>query len=146
MSTKFNTTYFPEDIVRDGVGGCCHDFAFALQQRTGWPLLVLWKQPVIDEYTLFFKPWPVHIALRAPNGQAVDVEGPHAIDDLIDLYKALKEGTITWDVYPDLDAYTVAMAGAEYGDVMLPRSHGNEAAEKVIAASPTFLALIDTLR
>jgi hypothetical protein len=141
----FDTTYFEESLVRDGVGGCCHDFALALHRRTGWPLVVVWKQPVIDAFTICHKPSLLHVALRAPDGRAVDIEGAHDVDAMVASYAAASRCEATWDAYPDVDAYVAALDGAAFGDMMLPRERGIEAAERVIAAAPRFLALVAEL-
>jgi len=135
--TPVRTEYFSEDIVRDAVGGCCHDFAFAVHRRTGWPIGCLWKDPIVDEYTLSRHPMPIHLFCVTPDGRAVDAEG---LTDLAELprHRIERHGTeAQWARVAEEEHYAARLA---------PREYRIEAAEKVIAGSDRFLALLEEMR
>jgi len=145
--TAVRTEYFPEDIVRDAVNGCCHDFAFAVHRRTGWPIACLWKDAIIDEYTLVRDPEPVHVFCVTPDGRAIDAEGLTDLAGLPGVYCEFEK---------DLPRYRVQRHGTEadwvkdieeehHASRLDPRDHRIAAAERVIAGSERFVALLDEL-
>lgn len=141
-----NTTYFPENIVRDAVGGCCHDLAYALHKRTGWPIaLLLEYRPGTDGYD--DQHLPKHVFCIAPNGQGVDAEGTHRICDMKTLYTDpfRKDRTLSLKVFTDEACLIRFISDIPDANYILPRAHGTAAAEASIRKSPNFLMLIQSL-
>ena len=143
---EYRTDYFSGEIVRQATGGCCHDFAFALSRRTGWKVCGLWRDPVIDRYTLSHRPAFLHAFCLAPDGSAVDVEGVHTIDQLKTLYSEKDARPLRLQIFESESGWTRAMEEAGYEWELALKDYKLAAAEKVIASSPKFLALIEELK
>lgn len=146
---KFNTTYFDEETVRLGIGGCCHDFAIALHRRKGWKLACLWQLPSKHPNALIMDRMPMHVFCILPDGRGIDIEGP---DDI----EAIKKRFIGWrtdneyqvETYLTEKAYEKVILDEPCGSThtLAPREHGIAGAEKVIKESKKFLALLDELK
>jgi hypothetical protein len=145
---RYDTTYFPENIVRDGVCGCCHDFAVALHRKTKWPIAALWSVPLTGPKAMFHDPMPVHVFCVAPDGRCVDIEGAHAREELIERYTLQADRPRRYELHGDEDAWAAACQRSrdEMVQNMAPQSHRIKAATHVIAGSPEFLALVQTLK
>lgn len=146
MKGLLRTEYFPEEVVRDAVGGCCHDFALALHRRTGWPVAAVWKDPVGDGHDISMDPRPVHVFCVEPGGRAVDAEG---VADLEAARKAYcGHSPDIWryriEVHGDEAAWEAVTADGEAA-ALAPRERGIAGAGSVMDASEAFLALIDRL-
>ena len=136
------SAYFAPDDARLAVSGCCHDFALALSRMTGWRLAVLQRLPAGDGFDLSDCPVPVHVFCVTPDGLAVDAEGA---GDPAALMRRWDTGRGRWfstEEFEDEAAYAAAMAGGP----LAPREHGTQAAARLIAASPAYLALVEGLR
>jgi hypothetical protein len=147
----FDTRYFPEQTVRDAVGGCCHDFALALHRRTGWMLACIWKDQIPDRFTICSRPVPSHMFCIMPDGRGVDAEGVADISDILGRYDdQSRPNRQRLETYEDESAYREAVQRLEDEDfdahVLRPREHGIKAADAVIADSREFLELVDSLR
>lgn len=143
---KFITDYFPENIVRDAVGGCCHDFAYAVHRRTGWQIGVLWRTPIIDQYTINPNSLAIHLFCIAPDGRAVDVEGANSFDYIHKVYDTDHEPErYSIRTYNDEQEVTADFDREDFMQLW-PRDHGIEAADRVIDQSPAFLRLLENLK
>ena len=139
-----DTTYFMEHIVRDGVGRCAHDFAYALSEMTGWKIGVLWQEREKASRKI-----PVHIFCIAPNGQSVNVEGARSIDRLKEIYGDpyfRADRKLTFASYNTITDFTAAMANNTYANSLKPHNHSIATTRSIIAATPKFLQLIGTLK
>lgn len=139
-----DTTYFMEHIVRDGVGRCAHDFAYALNEITGWKIGVLWQDREKASRKI-----PVHIFCIAPNGQSVNVEGAKSIDRLKEIYGDpyfRADRKLTFASYNTIVDFSAAMANNTYAQSFRPHDHSIAATRSIIAATPKFLQLLATLK
>jgi hypothetical protein len=152
QKNPLSTDYFDEKTVRDGVSGCCHDFALAVHRRTGWRIGVLWHTWPKPEkpYDLYFSPLVSHVFCVAPDGRAVDVEGVFEIDALIKRWardeRDLKRLSVVY--HDDQASYDASLEKAESAENqrMMGRDFRIEAAESVIAKSAAFLELLASLQ
>ena len=143
---SYDTTYFPESIVRDGVNGCCHQVAYALHARTGWPIGVLWRDPVDDGHMIFREPEPIHVFCLAPDGRAVDIEGARLQADLIARWRlsARRHKALRIEGYVDIAQYEHAMN--ESWPMLIPSAFAVRCADAELTKSETFLKLVAELR
>ena len=145
--TPVNTTYFPEDIVRNGINGCCHDFAFALHRQTCWKIGALWSDPIIDKFTIFTDPSPVHLFCYAPDGRPVDVEGPHRMKDFLTTWtRTDRPVTMRLALYENEAAWVAAAEDNSMAQLLLPNDYKIENATACLKASDKFQSLIRTLQ
>ena len=56
--------------------GGCGALAAAMHQAHGWPIVGLWAD----------SDYPFHVAVQAPDGQVVDIDGPADPDDWVEAY------------------------------------------------------------
>jgi hypothetical protein len=72
-----------EEIIDDFMGGQCWSLAVAHHRRYGWPIYCLGgyeDETVRDDWrTIGF----YHVLNRHPNGDAIDIQGPHDVDGLL---------------------------------------------------------------
>lgn len=143
--TSYDTTYFPEKIVRDGVSGCCHQIAYALHARTGWPIGVLWRDPVDDPRTICREPDPLHVFCLAPDGRAVDIEGARTPAAMIDRWRpsARRHKSLRIESYADIARYERAMNESQ--PMLIPSDFAVACADAELAKSAAFLELIAEL-
>lgn len=145
IDDAYATAYFPDSVVRDGVRGCCHQFAYAIHTRTGWKLAVLWRDPVIDAFTIDPHPSPLHVSCLTPNGRAVDVEGVCPTHAMIERWRSSGCGHAGLRIYAyDRAGYETAIGGV--APMLIPGDFAVQCAETEIAKSPAFLALIAELQ
>lgn len=147
MSEALNDDFFPQSIVRDAVGGCCHDFAIALHRRTGWPLAAIWRHPVNDGYALSTEPVPVHLFCIEPGGRAIDAEGLRNLATIRRAYArdAARLERLRVEIHGDETAWVAVAAEREEARCLAPCEHGIAAAEAVISGSEAFQALLERL-
>lgn len=139
---RFNTTYFDEETVRLGVGGCCHDFALAIHRRTGWTLACLWREPSDHPKALILDRMPMHVFCIMPDGRGVDIEGPDQVEAINKRFIGWRtDDRHTLETYKSEADYEKTMLGEFSSSVhaMAPREHGIAGANKVINKSKQFL-------
>ena len=134
-------SYFAPEDARLAVRDCCHDFAIALSRMTGWRLAVLQRLPVGDGFDLSPDPVPVHAYCISPDGLAVDAEGATDVGELLARWKPDGSRKLAAQEIGDERAYAAFMSDGP----LAPRERGIEAAVRLIASSPGFLALVETL-
>ena len=144
---KFNTTYFPESIVRDAASGCCHDVAIAIHRRIGLRLACIWQEPSKDPNSLLIDRFPIHVFCLTPDGLALDLEGPADLVSLRKRYERRDDYEYSLDIYESEADYARTIGDSLLGSVhtLLPREHGIAAADRVIDSSPSFKALLRSL-
>ena len=143
---KYKTDYFSEEIVKQATGGCCHDFAFALSRRTGWKVAGLWRDAIIDKFTLNPNPAFLHAFCLTPDGRAIDVEGVHSIDGVKKLYAGKDARPLRVQIFADEAEWARAMDEADYEFELALKDYRLEAADKVISKSSKFLALVEQIK
>jgi hypothetical protein len=149
-TTDFDTTYFDQETVKKGVNGCCQLVALALHRRTGWPIAAIWRDPVIDEYTIMKEPRLVHVCVVAPDGRALDVEGAIGQEALHDRYaEAYRKNRwgsekLRLVVHGSEEDWAKAVVDAEAFEVLASEFAVNDAMT-VLEPSPKFMALLEEL-
>jgi hypothetical protein len=147
--TPFDTTYFDEKTVRDGLSGCNSAVAIAIHRRMSWPIAVLWRDAYPD-FLVSNHMVPAHVEhifCVASNGHGVDIEGARPFAEIYERWKPSlrRDHSYSFGVFDDEKEYVTAMNDAEQY-LVVPTEYAVEAAERVISKSPAFQQLLKTLR